>query len=85
MEGADYSAFADLLSKFHTSSASIQALWLLVVLATVVGVPGCIAWSVTEIVRTLTGRRTGGVPIDLLLAGEGPDLRARRIWFRHEP
>jgi hypothetical protein len=32
-----YNAFADWLSKFHTSSEPIQALWIVAIAATVVG------------------------------------------------
>jgi hypothetical protein len=70
MEAADYNAFADMLSKFHTSSAWIQALSLLVVLAMVVAVSGCLAWVATEIVRALAGRRKGAVPVEFAVAGE---------------
>jgi hypothetical protein len=44
-----YSAFADLLNKFHTSSDLIQALWLVAVPVTVVGVTWCLTRLLCDI------------------------------------
>jgi hypothetical protein len=48
-----YSVWADILSKFHTSSEWIQALWLISPTAMVVGVAWCVAaplrdWASTQ-------------------------------------
>jgi hypothetical protein len=48
-----YSPFADWLSKFHTSSEPIQALWIVALSATVLGV----TWIVMRGVREIVGRR----------------------------
>jgi hypothetical protein len=49
MEPQTYSAFADLLSKFHTSSEWIQALWLIMVPAAVFS----LAMSAVSLVRAI--------------------------------
>jgi hypothetical protein len=51
-----YSPFADWLSKFHASPEPIQALWLVAVPATVLG----LAWLVLRGVRDIVGGWRGG-------------------------
>ena len=51
-----YSVLADALSKFHTSSEWIQALWLVVVPATIVGVTACVMRAVREIAALFSRR-----------------------------
>jgi hypothetical protein len=53
----DYSVWADMLSKFHTSSEAIQALWLIVVPALVFGVTWCVTRLVRDIVVAALRRR----------------------------
>lgn len=53
-----YSAFADLLSKFHTSSEWIQALWLIAVPATVLGLARCVA----DVLKAALTRRSPPPP-----------------------
>ena len=73
-----YSAFADLLNKFHTASPAIQALWLVVV-GLVAGHAASVAGRVlAEALRLLDRRwarrdRTTGVLF------QGPDGR----WMLH--
>ncbi|MCB5173718.1 hypothetical protein [Microvirga lenta] len=52
-----YSAFADLLNKFHTSSDAIQALWLLAVPLTVLGTAYCVMRAIREIALAVIDRR----------------------------
>ncbi|WP_201832177.1 hypothetical protein [Microvirga zambiensis] len=52
-----YSAWADWLNKFHTSSEWIQALWLVTGAATVLGVTWLVMRGVCEIVGLSRGRR----------------------------
>jgi hypothetical protein len=52
-----YSAFAAWLSKFHTAPGAIQALWLVAVPLTVLGVAVCLMRTVQEVaVAALKGR-----------------------------
>jgi len=52
-----YSAWADWLSKFHTWPESIQALWLLAVPATLLGMTWLVMRGVAEIVWIFRGDR----------------------------
>ncbi|MEE1610344.1 hypothetical protein [Microvirga sp. CF3016] len=52
-----YSPFADWLSKFHTWSESIQALWLVAVPATVLGLTWLVLRGVREIISFSRGER----------------------------
>ncbi|MBM6596341.1 hypothetical protein ILT42_20245, partial [Microvirga sp. BT291] len=52
-----YSAWADWLSKFHTWPEMIQALWLIAVPATVLGVTSIVMRGLREIVRASTRER----------------------------
>ncbi|WP_201838590.1 hypothetical protein [Microvirga zambiensis] len=52
-----YSAWADWLSKFHTWPESIQALWLLAVPATLLGMTWLVMRGLAEIVRLARGDR----------------------------
>jgi hypothetical protein len=52
-----YSVWADALDKFHTSSDWIQALWLIVVPVTVLGVTWLFVRGVRETVGLLRDRR----------------------------
>lgn len=54
-----YSAFADLLNRFHTSSDIIQALWLVAVPLTVVGVTWCLARVLRDITLAAMRPRSG--------------------------
>src|SRR4051812_26997877 len=51
-----YSAIADALDKFHTSSEPIQALWIVALTATVLGVTWIVMRGVREIVAVLSWR-----------------------------
>lgn len=55
-----YSFWADALSKFHTSSEWIQALWLVTVPVTVVGAIACIMWGISQIVAVVRRSRGTG-------------------------
>src|SRR4051812_38949127 len=54
-----YSAIADALDKFHTASEPIQALMILAVVAMVLGLAACVAWSVTGVLRAWVLARRG--------------------------
>ena len=54
-----YSFLADCLSKFHMASEPIQALWLLAMVAIILGVTGLVARAAVEIARI---RHHPGVP-----------------------
>ncbi|RDI58054.1 hypothetical protein [Microvirga subterranea] len=58
MEPQAYSAFADLLNKFHTSSEAIQALWLVAVPVTVLGVAWCLTQALRDVAVALIDRRS---------------------------
>ena len=72
-----YSPWADWLSKFHTWPESIQALWLVAVPLTVLGV----AWLVMRGLRDLIplARRERG----LLVYGIYRDKQGRWMVYRH--
>jgi hypothetical protein len=55
-----YSVWADLLAKFHASSDLIQALWLIAVPATVLGVAYLVLRGVRDIVALLRRRALDG-------------------------
>jgi hypothetical protein len=61
MEPSTYNAFADMLAKFHTSPAIIQALWLVAVPATLVGMTWCLSQVLRDAIRA-AGR---GAALDL--------------------
>ena len=82
MEPQAYSAFADLLNKFHTATPAIQALWLLVVPATVLGV----AWLALRAVRDIAASlapRAGPSSRSLLVYGIVQDADGRWHVIRH--
>ena len=54
-----YSFLADWLSKFHMASEPIQALWIVALSATVLGVTGIVMRGVREIVGCWLGRGVG--------------------------
>ena len=54
--GQTYSFLADALSKFHTAPEWIQALWLLMMPVTVVGLGFCLLQAVKEIATMLVRR-----------------------------
>jgi hypothetical protein len=56
MGTAPYSPFADWLSKFHTASEPIQALWIVALSATVLGVTWIVMRGLREMVRVVVGR-----------------------------
>ncbi|WP_262031121.1 hypothetical protein [Microvirga sp. Mcv34] len=51
-----YSVMADALSKFHTAPEWIQALWLVMVPVTVLGLGFCLLRAVTEIAAMVARR-----------------------------
>jgi hypothetical protein len=53
----EYSIWADMLSKFHTSSDWIQALWLIAVPAAFCGIVYCLCWCIREIALGLVRPR----------------------------
>src|SRR4051794_21242984 len=70
-----YSLFADWLSKFHTWPEFIQALWLVAVPATLLGMTALLLRGVTEIVGALPafrGERRGRLVYGVY---ENPDGR----------
>ncbi len=74
MEPSTYNAFADMLAKFHTSPAIIQALWLVAVPATLVGVTWCLTGVLREAIRALFGRRGFALDLQALEAAAVPRL-----------
>jgi hypothetical protein len=82
MEPQDYSAFADLLNKFHTATPLIQALWLLVVSAMILGVTGLAMRTLRDIaaMRTPSRRETSK---SLLVYGVVQDEKGQWHVIRH--
>jgi hypothetical protein len=76
-----YSAFADLLNKFHTSSEPIQILWLLVMLLMVVGVTWIVMWGLRDIAVAL--RRPRSEVKNLLVYGVVQDASGQWHVIRH--
>jgi hypothetical protein len=74
MEPSTYNAFADMLAKFHTSPAIIQALWLVAVPATLVGVTWCLSGVLREAIRALSGRRGAALDLEAIEAASVPRL-----------
>jgi len=81
MEPQAYSAFADLLNKFHTATPATQALWLLVVPATVLGS----VWLVMRGLRDIAAaaRRPDRAAQDRLVCGIVQDGQGRLHVIRH--
>jgi hypothetical protein len=77
MEPQDYSAFADLLSKFHTASEPIRALMIVAVVAMVLGVVWLVMRGVAEIFRSRRCRSAGR-----LVLGVYQDPRGRFLLYR---
>ena len=77
MEPSTYNAFADMLAKFHTSPAIIQALWLVAVPATLVGVTWCLSQVLREAIRALSGRRGAALDLEAIEAASVPRLGIR--------
>lgn len=71
-----YNAWADLLSKFHTSPDWIQALWLIAVPATVVG----LAWCVADVLKAALMHRSA--PRGPMLYGVFEDGEGRWLVYR---
>ncbi|MBM6595845.1 hypothetical protein [Microvirga pudoricolor] len=63
-----YSAWADALSKFHTASEPIQALCIVALAATIIGVTWCMARVLRDVVRALAGQ---GAAYVIALDGQG--------------
>lgn len=82
MEPQDYSAFADLLNKFHNAAPAIQALWLLVVPATILGVAWLALRAAREIAASLAPRAEP-FPKNLLVYGVVQDEHGRWHVIRH--
>ncbi|MGO4571812.1 hypothetical protein [Microvirga sp. 2TAF3] len=78
-----YSAWADWLSKFHTWSEPIQALWLIAVPVTVLGVTWLVMRGLSQIVPMLSRRREHGH----LIYGVYEDARGRWwiYWHGRQP
>jgi hypothetical protein len=75
MEPSTYNAFADMLAKFHTSPAIIQALWLVAVPTMVFGVTWCLSWVLRDAIRA-AGRRGFALDLEALDTGAArPELR----------
>ena len=72
MEPSTYNAFADMLAKFHTSPAIIQALWLVAVPAMLVGMTWCLSGVLREAIRALSGRRGFALDLEALEAASVP-------------
>jgi hypothetical protein len=53
----DYSFWADALSKFHTSSILIQALWLIALPAMLYGMVHSLCWGDCRLAAVLAQRR----------------------------
>jgi hypothetical protein len=70
-----YSAWADALSKFHTASEPIQALCILALSVTVLGVTGLVTWGIRDIACALLMRGAGRRPRTIL----APDGQGRVI------
>jgi hypothetical protein len=75
MEPSTYNAFADMLAKFHTSSAAIQALWLVAVPGMVFGMTWCLSWVLRDAILAAAGRRGFALDLEALDAGTArPEL-----------
>ena len=73
-----YSPFADWLSKFHSSSELIQALWLLAGPLTVLG----ITYLVVRLLREALIARRQHQPCGRLFCGVYEDLQGRLLVYR---
>jgi hypothetical protein len=73
-----YSAWADWLSKFHTWPELIQALWLVAVPLTVLGVTWLVVRTLRDLIPMLTRRERG-----LLIYGIYQDGGGRWMVYRH--
>lgn len=73
-----YSAWADWLSKFHTWPAFIQALWLIAVPMTLLGVTWLVMRALRDLIPMLSRRERG-----LLVYGVYQDGRGRWMIYRH--
>ena len=82
MEPQAYSAFADLLNKFHTATPPIQALWLLVGAATILGVAALALRTLRDIAAMRLAPRPEG-PKGLLVYGVVRDEDGRWLVIRH--
>jgi hypothetical protein len=80
LSATPYSPFADWLSKFHTASEPIQALWIVALTATVLGV----TWLVMRGLREIAARRPRQ-PVDggPLIYGVFQDLQGRWMVYSH--
>ena len=76
-----YSFLADWLSKFHMASEPIQALWIVALSATVLGV----TWIVTRGVREIATRRPRQQPsgVDPFSYGVFKDPQGRWMVYSH--
>ena len=74
-----YSPFADWLSKFYLASEPIQALWIVALSATILGVTWIVMRGLREIVRTLRHPRERAEFSD----GYGPNPDGSWIVSRH--
>lgn len=82
MEPQDYSAFADLLNKFHTAAPAIQALWILAVPATILGV----SWLALRALRDIAAAKAPALPEasgSLLVYGVVQDEHGQWLVIRH--
>jgi len=81
MEPQAYSAFADLLNKFHTAPAAIQALWLVVTPLTVVGTAYCLMRAVRDVALALIDQRGAAQGRPVYAVWQAPDGR----WMLYAP
>lgn len=75
-----YSVVADWLSKFHTWPELIQALWLIAIPATVLGITWIVMRGLTQILTITTRRPWRGQRID----GVYQDEQGRWMIHRHD-
>ncbi|WP_244470447.1 hypothetical protein [Microvirga vignae] len=75
-----YSFWADLLNKFHTAPELIQALWLIVMPATLLGLTWLVMRGLTQLVPMLSRRSWHGQ----LIYGVYQDGRGRWMIYRHD-
>ncbi len=75
-----YSPFADWLSKFHTSSEPIQALWIVALAAVAVS----FVWSLTASLRLWLVRRHRAEPLGELIYGVYRDGEGRWVVYAVE-
>ncbi|MBZ6076118.1 hypothetical protein [Microvirga puerhi] len=82
MDGS-YSVIADVLNKFHTSSDAIQALWLIAMAVTVLGIASLVTQVLREALRSRRPAEQRRAFEGELLYGLYRDPQGQVLLYRH--